>query len=260
MKKKKTAAKKKSVAKKKTAAKKKTVSVQKVLLEETDFFEDVDADALKEILKKALTKTKDFDLDILNESEMNALLKVLVGYIYETHEIKSVVYKGLEYYNQPNQWNDTEPPDTVHDPLTRCTGYDECEFEEGKELVRISPKNGEKIKYNIGRIELDADDDSILFQIDKVFGRGGIIHSKPLVLMYDDFNEDHRGSDHTRIILDFPEEVKLKPSLTKMEDFTDALFRLRSHKFENNYEMYFNTHTEIRKNEICVTLDFDHGS
>lgn len=258
MKKKKTVAKKKTVRKK--TVEKKTVPVQEILLEDTDYFEDVEADALKKILKKALTKKKDFDLDTLNESEMNALLKVLIGYIYETHEIKSVVYKGLEYYNQPNQWNDTEPPDSVHDPLTRCTGYEECEFEEGKELVRISPKKGEKIKYNIGRIELDADDDSILFQIDKVFGRGGIIHSKSLVLIYDDFNDDHRGSDHTRIILDFPEEVTLKPSLTKMEDFTDALFRLRSHKFENNYEMYFNTNTKVKKNEIQITLDFDHGS
>lgn len=267
MKKKKTAVKKKSASKKKTAVKKKTVKkkaapVQEAMPEqESDQFRHVPADLLKSLLAKALTKKNDFDLDALNESELNSFLKVLIGYIYSSHSLDAVVYKGLMYYNQPNQWNGAEPPDTDHDPLSPCTGYDECEFEKGRELVRIKPEKGEKIEYLLGLNGLNDEEDSILYQIHNVFsGSSRILHSKKLILQNGRFNDDHRGSDHTRIILDFPKEVELKPKATKMEDFTDALFRLRSHKFDNWYEMYYTTYTETDKNEIRIKVDFDHGS
>ncbi|HMV79179.1 MAG TPA: hypothetical protein PK453_24850 [Leptospiraceae bacterium] len=268
--------------KKKTAVKKKTASKKKKnnkAAEERKMIAEAEAKALKEqqewenarkeeqavlrkVLSKAVTRKSEFNLDVLDDSELKILLSALIRFIYDTHTFFSFEYDGKEYHNQPNQWYFGEFDGFPHDPVTPCKGYDECEFEEGQKLVRVQPKPGKKIKYNIdweGR-EFDEESKPLVYEIGQVFSQNPILHSRPLILINENFNDDHRGSDHTRIILDFPGKVALKGKKTKMTDFVDALFRLRSHKFENWYEMYYGAEVSSDKKAITVDVMFDHGS
>lgn len=219
--------------------------------------------SLDEILKKVQTSKNHFNLDNLTPKETERFFNSLCMYIFEGYELKSVEYDGKLYHNQPNMWDSETHPGFAHDPVTPCTGYDECEFENGKALDRFLPEKGKKIKYNIEFIGLDGaeEDDEDLGVMAAVFKHENImIHSKPLVIFNREFNDDHRGSDHTRIILDFPKRVEFKPQKTKMEKFIDGLFRLKSHKFENYYEMYMGTKVRFKEEEIFVSVRFDHGS
>ena len=72
-------------------------------------------------------------------------------------------------------------------------------------------------------------------------------------------NEDHRGSDHTRIILDFHDNYVVKKNCT-LHKFADACYRVKSHKFDYWYELY--GWIKIKKSHafLNIHLDFDHGS
>ncbi|HNH08360.1 MAG TPA: hypothetical protein PK683_07650, partial [Leptospiraceae bacterium] len=150
---------------------------------------------LKKVLKKCINADGDFDLDVLNESEIQIFMKSVIGYIFEAYSVSSVFYGGLEYRNHKNQWYFPENLDLPHDPAVECTGYDKCEYEKGRELVRFQPEKGKKIKYDIG--SKDYNEDPELFPtlgvIDGVFSSYlRILHTKRLILLNDVFNEDHR--------------------------------------------------------------------
>jgi hypothetical protein len=73
------------------------------------------------------------------------------------------------------------------------------------------------------------------------------------------FNHDKRGSDRTLIHLPFHKKVNLKKRFT-LHDVLKANTKLKSHKFENNYEMYCDATCEASDESIVVHLEFDHGS
>lgn len=69
-------------------------------------------------------------------------------------------------------------------------------------------------------------------------------------------NDDHRGSNHTLLYLPFVESVSLGREFTFF-DLLTANANLKSHKFDNNYELF----CEAFINEQGqVELVFDHGS
>ncbi len=81
-------------------------------------------------------------------------------------------------------------------------------------------------------------------------------------------NNDHRGSDHTEIGLDFHDYWVLRGP--KLRDFVEGYFRVKSHKFENWYELFGDVQKcELVQNHVnepektatlTFTFDFDHGS
>lgn len=72
-------------------------------------------------------------------------------------------------------------------------------------------------------------------------------------------NTDHRGSDHTKIILDFHDEFELENNCT-LYKFADACYRVKSHKFDYWYELYGAVSIKSTKSEFKIDLGFDHGS
>jgi hypothetical protein len=72
-------------------------------------------------------------------------------------------------------------------------------------------------------------------------------------------NEDHRGSNHTILKLPFVSEVNLGKEFT-FYDLLTANSNLKSHKFDNNYEMFCETTCTDKQEFIEIELIFDHGS
>lgn len=65
-------------------------------------------------------------------------------------------------------------------------------------------------------------------------------------------------TDHTIIKLPYVSEINLGKEFT-LEDLLNANFNIKSHKFENHYELYCCTKCELYKNKIKINIEFDHG-
>jgi len=72
-------------------------------------------------------------------------------------------------------------------------------------------------------------------------------------------NEDHRGSDHTKIILDFHDHYILNSNCS-LQQFADACYRVKSHKFDYWYELYSDAQIMEQTDTYYIDISFDHGS
>lgn len=77
------------------------------------------------------------------------------------------------------------------------------------------------------------------------------------------WNDDRRGSNETfgiNVRLPFVEEVSI-PKNSTLDDVIMAFLTLRSHKFENWYEMFSSAEVSFTDDgDANITLEFDHGS
>ncbi len=75
-------------------------------------------------------------------------------------------------------------------------------------------------------------------------------------------NDDHRGSDHCKLDLEFHDCYDLKSNTWK--DFIDAYYRIKSHKFDSWYELFCYFRRKIqhsdRMTQLTYNFEFDHGS
>jgi len=198
--------------------------------------------------------------------------------------------------------------DRSHDPNIICNGYSDCEYEdyseylvakdclEKKELDRwielkelndeddLSSEDDEEfreLKAEIkDGIKIIEPEDLIKY----VFNNNKILTYKNYELVYfpNDvkiynnmgINDDHRGSNHYNIQLDYSEEYTFDKGFHSIYDIVQGCFRLLSHKNDGNYGMICNfihededDNDNIESNIIqtksgnwIVSLIIDHGS
>lgn len=72
----------------------------------------------------------------------------------------------------------------------------------------------------------------------------------------DGINRDHRGSTHCQLELEFIPIITIKKGTYSFDEISNLLWNLKSHKFENWYELFCDC--EYKNNKFI--LDFDHGS
>lgn len=117
-----------------------------------------------------------------------------------------------------------------------------------KQLLKITNKKPNEIISQISKLNL--------FQTNEI----KFISNKNIkIINRNGFNKDHRGSDHTLLKLPFVSEVDLGKEFT-LYDLLVSNSNLKSHKFENWYELYCGTDSIQTNNSIIVRLNFDHGS
>jgi hypothetical protein len=193
--------------------------------------------------------------------------------VAKTFELDSVTHNGVTYYNGKSLWY---TPEVGRDVL-KCNGYEGCDC--AHKRLRL-PLNAD-VKYHLIFAPDDElfeeEEDAEVRRIYNAFKSSdpyrGIVSTdndaaldtkyafdKPLTIVNScGVNDDHRGSDHTKIVLDFHEEINL-PSTCSAIELIDTFFRLKSHKFENWYEMYCGCEVDDVGVKYIVSLDFDHGS
>jgi hypothetical protein len=71
--------------------------------------------------------------------------------------------------------------------------------------------------------------------------------------------EDHRASNHARIILDFNEQFPIDDHPTIMT-FAEACYRIKWNKFDYWYELYAWIDLKVTKDSYLIDVNFDHGS
>ncbi len=75
-------------------------------------------------------------------------------------------------------------------------------------------------------------------------------------------NKDARGVRYLDWRLYFWPEYDIdKESVITLHDLIIAVYKIRSHKFENNYEMYCGIkYLNVDNDILCIGVDYDHGS
>ena len=78
-----------------------------------------------------------------------------------------------------------------------------------------------------------------------------------------DYNRDHRGDTHCKLDSDFlfEEHVSLTTPFT-VDQLAEALFRIKSHKWDKWYELYSsaNFSSNVITSNMSLKIGFDHGS
>ena len=179
----------------------------------------------------------------------------LIGTLYQNSKLAYVVSNNKRYYNGGNTWYepDSDIEDSDDKNIYHCIGEysnDKCECKFDDE-----PDNIEEYKITLNDIEdydfnyleeceeEDKDNNEILkLAIKKIVPNPNhklfniSVNTKIYLKNDSGINDDHRGADHTKIRLDFNPLYQLKSNT--LNAFLEGLYRIKSHKFDYNYEMF----------------------
>ena len=200
------------------------------------------------------------------ENDVNCLIKSL----YESSDIDHITYQGKKYYETSNSWGGRSDCEgrSDYDPDVECDGYnsEECIY---NEIDRIEVENEDDVKY-VMRMSEYLTDECIYDEINNdndIFRQIFDYSYKVILSGYESIifenirgiNEDHRGSTHCKI--DIPYHADYTIDLPcDLETFADAIYKVKSHKWDNWYELYSSCTIDVDDNLLHVYLDFDHGS
>lgn len=201
------------------------------------------------------------------ENNMIDKLDDLIKYIYNSVTIDYVYTLEnsvkTKYYNRKNICTGD------YDAEGECTNdtYGTCDFDD---VMTTTKKIHYKFNYHpdanffyTDRI-LALNDKAMRTLCGKKFNKIFLKCSKKIIIKnIRGFNHDHRGSNHTKLHLDYPPQITIKPKNGKIsfKKFVYACFRIKSHKFDFWYELYRGVDTVIITDKtIEVHVNFDHGS
>jgi len=212
-------------------------------------------------------------------------IKTLFRYAYNAMEFSHVIFNGLPYYERTNEWYSERGhmfrglPGTEivkehhefsirpdHDPDIPCKKYSKCAI--NKDTLTY-PSPDDRLEYVVEKKVddftsgyFDKCDKELLNQIhvldlNKMFLIG---YKKISLINKMGWNDDHRGSNHCKIFLSQNYIITIKGMIT-MKMFVDACYKLKSHKWDNWYELFSGTkHIRFDDGNIIAVVDFDHGS
>ena len=72
-------------------------------------------------------------------------------------------------------------------------------------------------------------------------------------------SDDHRGSDHLKYRIHMKQKVSI-PKVFTLDTIAQAAYAMKSHHFDNWYEMYNDVDVEENPQNVMISVSFDHGS
>ena len=207
-------------------------------------------------------------------SELDAVA-IFTNYLYRNTKFEGVVKDNIFYSELENQWQSDYDAKyikslgyQVDQTSGSCNDEEEHDYQERTDIKVTSEnfvvkleQNGEYnfINDTYASIDIVVNRNHILQFMKDNLNFGRVFCDKTIKLINPrGINYDHRGSDHIIVPLPFAAETVLKSC--NLEEYIQRLYLLKSHKFDNNYEMYFNCNTSYSGKSIVVVVDFDHGS
>lgn len=182
-----------------------------------------------EMMTRASTNTVD---DVVT-------IALLLDHCYQEQGLRYVIHKEKSYYPCNTMWYDRsdDPPDQEHDPNIQCTGY-ECHTGPWSKdnLHYVYPDDGDVIKY-----VFKEDEQARINRSGGYLSLGSLLYfPRPITLVNDmGKNDDHRGSNHINIELDFACNYRISAGIHTLYDIVQGCYRIKHHKFHNQYEGFF---------------------
>jgi hypothetical protein len=198
------------------------------------------------------------------------IVEDLFRYIADATTFSHVIFNGLPYYERTNMWGSDLPSGIErlsYDVDVECKGYWSGECESAGEDI-INPKNSDKVSYVIKYLDTGAiigredvnDEDFIKKMPDYDSEKVLLVGYKKLIVRNPvGVNRDHRGSDHCKIKLKYHKAIIKKDYIT-LRELCDIFYKIKSHKWDNHYEMYCGVDVHMGKSTLTIEADFDHGS
>ena len=190
------------------------------------------------------------------ETQIKENLDAIFDYIYYqiplNHDKMVNLYKDV---NVPISFDDTPDYDYYRDKLkfVPCDETDDKYIYKFKDEVDLE-------SFDINPIIISEIHGFLMKYSPKKLKIGNYTDLK--VSNYHGVNKDARGIRYLDWRLYFWEEYNISnDNGITFHDLIIAAYKVKSHKFENNYEMYCsikNIHNS--DNKLCIDLKFDHGS
>lgn len=204
-------------------------------------------------------------------------IELLVRQIYGQTRLKYVMVGDTIYRQRNNIWATGEVEDENADCCEAC--FPEYDDEKCPHSEPVEAKDPIKYVMDYGTIgtKIASVEDCPFLEnytakqrqdVLKILQRDldAVLFNHQIVVEHDheEPNTDHRGSDHTAIILPFRRRIGSKRC--SLRHFIDALYMIKSHKFDQNYEMFCGCKCETIVNSDLVPtkthiiVNFDYGS
>lgn len=212
----------------------------------------------------------------LSKFEEHIVLKYIIRMIMKSTHLIGAEYIGALYKELPNQWHHRD--DFTEEELEKsCNSYWECDANFDKinvdsEYIKYIWKQSkynsvDDINYYFEcececKIECECEEvnENTYEYLKNLYDKKEQIFFNGKLHIYnnDGINDDHRHSDHCELNLPFEPEVILQnPTL---DELIMALYKLKSHKFEDHYELYCGCKITNVNDGYKLELEFDHGS
>jgi hypothetical protein len=217
-------------------------------------------------------------IDIKNEK----IAKTIFQFISDNTTLSHVLFNNVPYYERSNIWiNNDVDPNLRHldDPDVECDeeSYDCYKCEANSDIyptekdtlsyiVKFTnkrnpiPNDMNFIATQISNCDLDVDTYILLLDNDpeNIFFSG---FDKLLLLNTCGRNDDHRGSTHCKVFLNYESEImKLNKDDINLRYLAECYYRLKSHKFDKWYELFTGLKYSKIFGRVKINLEFDHGS
>lgn len=198
----------------------------------------------------------DFYLDKLDNTQIKIFFTRLVNYVLNTITLKSVTFKGKDYYERSNLWRNrsNKLKDVSSDEIKYNYNYDSKEIPDSESDSDSDSELSSNVKKDMDNMFKKYLNSPKIFDTLKIFSDKKIVIQNPRGI-----NKDHRGSDHIKLKLPFYSKCILEKECT-IKDFVDALFNTKSHKFDKWYELYISSLFKNTDDMYHIGINYDHGS
>lgn len=195
----------------------------------------------------------------------------VINTIFRKSELLYIIYDNKKYYER-----DSGDHSKNKDKNYPCSGYwtDECKYWSKTDycaiypdtIIPTDPLNTITYFTKFDKDYKHYDDTEVL---DDLTENTKITFIKDIQIYNPrGVNPDHRGSNHCQLKLPFVYSIIVPKGSYTIFDLASKLFNLKSHKFENHYELYCEcfyerNHPLYNMNMVyndCYVLQFDHGS
>jgi hypothetical protein len=225
--------------------------------------------------------TMEINIKNLNKPQYTSLIRTL----YTATRIDHFVYENKKYRECSNQWSDEDDtPREPYDPDQECTAYmndgEEGEESEDDDICYFKPSvfpvyDGSviyKINFHIDTLKDYLNDiesptiKNVFKNIIEFIQSGNKLtdinftgYNSIVLKNICGINPDHRGSTHCNLAVNYEETYQL--TKLNLNQLIVGMYRIKSHKFDYNYEMFISCSKKIEpNNRLVIEFDFDHGS
>jgi hypothetical protein len=202
-----------------------------------------------------------FDNDGTNEQKVEYIKEdyawsTLIELCLNISRVEHVEYEDEIYYSLHEDQVDSDVLSPEEKKLV-CREYmNHCNLEQKNNIDR------RKLKYIIGyyyAFDVVMDNYAHITDPNIQLSKEMLVYKGKIRLEYFKHrNDDHRGSDHTAIEL--PMEGSISLTDPTIADITDAIYRLKSCKFNKWYELLCECHVKDEGDCKVITMTTDYGS
>ena len=202
--------------------------------------------------------------EVIIKGYFASFLTDLIKYVLNTVNLTHVTYNGEIYQNRTSRWYSREKTINSNDPDIKCDKIFCCKHPPQHVIIDLSHPINYHFKFDPTKVnELSYCEPIFIrrllrFPLSNVVINVLIPKIKDIMLInLTEYNFSHKGSDHTKIKLDYNRSWHL-PIKFNLMDLVEGLYRIKSRKFDQQqYECFSKVGARINEDILCIYITFE---